>query len=96
MSDDVQKDATESKPSSGLLGSLLGGDKTQKLIIALIIIGSGGNLLTTHTAEQTATDEMTRAIAEIHDLHDAISEENSRDRRMESALEELLKRTNPK
>jgi hypothetical protein len=82
-----------STPAGGLLGALWSGDKTQKLIMALIVIGSGGNLLTTHTAEQTATDEMNRAINEVHDLHSVFADAMARQKRLEDNLEELLKRT---
>lgn len=98
-----QQTPSPTPPSGNWLSSLLSaGNGTQKLLVALIVISGGGNFLQTRNAEQVATGEMDRTIAEVHDLHGALNEALNRQKRLEDSLErvkgdlgELLKRTKP-
>jgi hypothetical protein len=82
----------EENPKEGILDKLLsaGGDSTVKLItLALVVVSGGGNLLATHKAEQSTNKELDRAIAEIHQIHDAYMESVQRQKQMQQALEKL-------
>ena len=70
------------------------GSLSNKIIIGLIVASGAGNIWQTHVAEETATADTNRAIAEIHTLYGAINDALDRSKRVETDVKELLKRNN--
>jgi hypothetical protein len=82
----------DEKRNSSILGKLLGegGDASVKLItLALVVVSGGGNLWATKETGRLGHQEAERAITELHDLHQQLSDQVQRSKRMEDMLQKL-------
>ena len=85
----VSEEETSKGESKNGISSFLG---SNKFIVALVVLTGGGNIWQTHVAEETSTTEIHRAIAEVHSLYGAINDALDRSKRVESKVDDLLKK----
>jgi hypothetical protein len=78
-----------SKAAEGLASLLSGKDGWMKIGVILVVLAGGGNILATKQGTDTTSGEVTQAIKEIHDVHDALAGSIDRQKQIIQMLQDM-------
>jgi hypothetical protein len=85
----AQPAKAEPSKTEGLMSLLSGKDGWMKIGVILIVLAGGGNILATKQGTDTTSSEVTQAIKEIHDVHDALAGSIDRQKQIIQMLHDL-------